>query len=177
MNLQYNTPPNGDFARYVEELSARATLERATHDAEYGLNVGMPPAEQMHAQMQQQQEETGASGMMAGFPGDPEVRDRKQGGGFFTSPAVPGQSRPLEPLSQVFPKVGIAIVALVLLLVYSVGIVYGSIALVLMLVVWFVLAVGRAASRRAPRASMLQGFDAAARQAAKKAANTAGRNA
>ncbi|RZL68434.1 MAG: hypothetical protein EOP77_01265 [Variovorax sp.] len=45
MNPQWNTPPNGDFARYVERLSAQAALPGgAQHDGEHGLDVGMTPS-------------------------------------------------------------------------------------------------------------------------------------
>ncbi|RZI93639.1 MAG: hypothetical protein EOP78_10720 [Variovorax sp.] len=45
MNPQWNTPPNGDFARYVERLSAQAALPGgAHHDGEHGLDVGMTPS-------------------------------------------------------------------------------------------------------------------------------------
>lgn len=42
MNTESNTPPNGDFARYVEQLSARAALpKRPAQPGEPGLDVGM----------------------------------------------------------------------------------------------------------------------------------------
>jgi hypothetical protein len=45
MNPQWNTPPNGDFASYVERLSAQAALpKRAAHEGDHGLDVGMTPA-------------------------------------------------------------------------------------------------------------------------------------
>ncbi|MGJ7603057.1 hypothetical protein ACSFA7_01855 [Variovorax sp. LT1R20] len=45
MNTESNTPPNGDFARYVEQLSARAAQpKRAAQPGEPGLDVGMAPA-------------------------------------------------------------------------------------------------------------------------------------
>jgi len=45
MNPQWNTPPNGDFARYVERLSAQAALPKRTAAApgEHGLDIGMAP--------------------------------------------------------------------------------------------------------------------------------------
>ncbi|BEP61020.1 hypothetical protein GmRootV213_15740 [Variovorax sp. V213] len=45
MNPQWNTPPDGDFASYVERLSAQAALpKRAAHEGDHGLDVGMTPA-------------------------------------------------------------------------------------------------------------------------------------
>jgi len=45
MNPQWNTPPNGDFASYVERLSAQAALpRRAPEEGEHALDVGMTPA-------------------------------------------------------------------------------------------------------------------------------------
>ncbi|MNU42075.1 hypothetical protein D3C71_308290 [compost metagenome] len=46
MNTESNTPPNGDFARYVEQLSARAgqTARVPGKESEHGLDVGMTPS-------------------------------------------------------------------------------------------------------------------------------------
>jgi len=44
MNPQWNTPHNGDFASYVERLSAQAALpKRAAHEGDHGLDVGITP--------------------------------------------------------------------------------------------------------------------------------------
>ncbi|WP_076997282.1 hypothetical protein [Variovorax sp. KK3] len=46
---QWNTPPNGDFARYVERLTAQAAQpRRAGSDGEHQLDVGMSQAAQAH---------------------------------------------------------------------------------------------------------------------------------
>jgi len=50
MNPQWNTPPDGDFAAYVERLSARpAGPGRDSQDGEHVLDAGMTPAAGAHA--------------------------------------------------------------------------------------------------------------------------------
>ena len=49
MNTESNTPPNGDFARYVERLSAQALLPKAPPQAgDHGLDIGMTPSPSPH---------------------------------------------------------------------------------------------------------------------------------
>lgn len=49
MNQQWNTPPDGDFASYVERLSAQAALPgRGQQEGEHGLDVGMTPSSEPH---------------------------------------------------------------------------------------------------------------------------------
>jgi hypothetical protein len=49
MNPQWNTPPNGDFASYVERLSAQALLPKREHqEGEHGLDIGMTPSGEPH---------------------------------------------------------------------------------------------------------------------------------
>lgn len=57
MNPQWNTPPDGDFARYVERLAAQALQPpRPPQEGEHGLDVGMtqrsdaPPAPRPQAE-------------------------------------------------------------------------------------------------------------------------------
>ncbi|CAN7199279.1 hypothetical protein LJR290_002064 [Variovorax sp. LjRoot290] len=49
MNPQWNTPPDGDFASYVERLTAQAALPRSENqNGEHGLDVGMTPSSEPH---------------------------------------------------------------------------------------------------------------------------------
>lgn len=95
MNPQWNTPPNGDFASYVERLSAQAALpKRATHDGDHGLDVGITPA-------------PGAQGTAAAQRRSASNEDTPAPGGAFT----PGTL-----------KVMAAVGALVLLVLWSAGV-------------------------------------------------------
>lgn len=50
MNPQWNTPPDGDFASYVERLTAQAALPgRENQSGEHGLDVGMTPSSEPHS--------------------------------------------------------------------------------------------------------------------------------
>lgn len=49
MNPEWNTPPNGDFASYVERLTAQSALPKRQHqEGEHGLDVGMTPHSEPH---------------------------------------------------------------------------------------------------------------------------------
>lgn len=114
LNPQWNTPPNGDFARYVERLSAQAALpKRAAKEGEPGLDVGITtsPGQQgpVTAAMQQQQQ----------FPNG-EVPKAKPGG--------------FDPTTL---KVLSAVGALVFLVLWSAGVPFGVLALLLGLALWF----------------------------------------
>lgn len=42
MNPQWDTPPNGDFASYVERLTEQAALRSLTQHAQHGMQVQQP---------------------------------------------------------------------------------------------------------------------------------------
>ena len=49
MNPEWNTPPNGDFASYVERLTAQSALPKRQHqEGEHGLDVGMTPQSEIY---------------------------------------------------------------------------------------------------------------------------------
>jgi hypothetical protein len=95
MNPQWNTPPNGDFASYVERLSAQAALpKRAAHDGDHGLDAGITPA-------------PGAQGTAAAQRRASSNEDTPAPGGAFTPGAL---------------KVMAVVGALVLLALWSAGV-------------------------------------------------------
>jgi len=117
LNPQWNTPPNGDFARYVERLSAQAALpRRAPKEGEPGLDVGITqtPGQQgpvtAAMQRQQQQQELPNGEVPKAQPGafDPKVL-----------------------------KVMGAVGALVFLVLWASGVPFGVLVLLLGVVLWF----------------------------------------
>lgn len=116
MNPQWNTPPNGDFARYVERLSAQAALpRRPAPPGEHGLDVGMTPT----SGPQQGQGPVTAAMQRAELPNG-EV-PRKQPGSF--DPA----------LLKVLGAVG----AVVFLVLWAAGVPFGVLVLLAALAIWF----------------------------------------
>lgn len=114
LNPQWNTPPNGDFARYVERLSAQALLpKRAAKEGEPGLDVGITtlPNQPGPVTAAMQQRGDASSGEVA----------RSQPGAF-------------DPTTlKVLGGVG----ALVFLVLWSIGVPFSALVLLLGVAVWF----------------------------------------
>lgn len=114
LNPQWNTPPNGDFARYVERLSAQALLpKRAAKEGEPGLDVGITtlPNQPGPVTAAMQQRSDASSGEVA----------RSQPGSF-------------DPKTlKVLGGVG----ALVFLVLWSIGVPFSALVLLLGVAVWF----------------------------------------
>ena len=114
MNPQWNTPPNGDFARYVEQLSARAAQPgRVAQSGEHGLDVGMTPSPGQQV------------------PATAAVKRRASSGGEATKADLAGGLGPLA--LKVLGAVG----ALVFLVLWSVGVPFFALVLGLGAALWF----------------------------------------
>jgi hypothetical protein len=116
MNTESNTPPNGDFARYVEQLAAKAALpKRAAQPGEPGLDVGMTPA-------------PGQQG--TGGPVSTAMQRRETSSNGEASQ----QSATFDPLVLKVLGIGGAVLFLVL---WAAGVPFGVLALLLGLALWF----------------------------------------
>jgi hypothetical protein len=106
MNPQWNTPPNGDFASYVERLSAQAALPRRTsHEGDHGLDVGMNPTPGA----------PGAQGAAAAQRRVASNEDTPSQGGPFTPAALKAMAIGSALVFLVLWSVGVPIVVLVVL--------------------------------------------------------------
>ncbi|QNK66200.1 hypothetical protein [Variovorax sp. PAMC26660] len=115
MNTESNTPPNGDFARYVEQLAARAALpKRAAQPGEPGLDVGMAPA----------------PGQQSSGPVSAAMRQRET----TSSGEAPQQSASFDPLLL---KVLGAVGAVVFLVLWAAGVPISALVLLLGVALWF----------------------------------------
>ncbi|MFM9922504.1 hypothetical protein VLK31_05885 [Variovorax sp. H27-G14] len=114
LNPQWNTPPNGDFARYVERLSAQAALpKRAAKEGEPGLDVGITtlPNQPGPVTAAMQQRSGASNGEVSG--------------------SEPGSFDPAT--LKVMGVVG----ALVFLVLWAWGVPFGALVVLLGLAVWF----------------------------------------
>ncbi|SEK01224.1 MULTISPECIES: hypothetical protein [unclassified Variovorax] len=121
LNPQWNTPPNGDFARYVERLSAQAALpKRAAREGEPGLDVGMTPSPGQQGPVtaaMQRAEQPGIPGMLGSPNGEVPRRE-------------PGSFDPA--LLKVLGVVG----ALVFLVLWAAGVPFGVLVLLAGVTLW-----------------------------------------
>lgn len=125
LNPQWNTPPNGDFARYVERLSAQAALpRRAPKEGEPGLDVGMtqPPGQQ------------GPGAQKAQGPVTAAMQRQQQQQELPNGEVPKAQPGAFDP--KVLKVMG-AVGALVFLVLWASGVPFGVLVLLLGVVLWF----------------------------------------
>lgn len=112
---QWNTPPNGDFARYVERLSAQAALpKRAAKEGEPGLDVGMSPS----------------PGQQHSGPVTAAMQQRTEASNGEVPKSQPGSFDPLT--LKVLGAVG----ALVFLVLWAAGVPFGVLLLLAGVAIW-----------------------------------------
>ena len=112
---QWNTPPNGDFARYVERLSAQAALpKRAAKEGEHGLDVGMSPS----------------PGQQQSGPVTAAMQQRTEASNGEVPKSQPGSFDPLT--LKVLGAVG----ALVFLVLWAAGVPFGVLLLLAGVAIW-----------------------------------------
>ena len=121
MNTQWNTPPNGDFASYVERLSAQSATARRTSqaDGEHSLEGGPTHSPVTARSSYQTDADVGDDGAGGPQPGATTVPSwRRAGQRFPVKPLMP-----ITPGSSPVPfKIAkIAAVAWVLALVALIG--------------------------------------------------------
>lgn len=114
MNPEWNTPPNGDFASYVERLTAQSALPKRQHqEGEHGLDVGMTPHSETYAAGSASGSAT-ASGASAAAAAAAQRRISSNGD-------VPTGSV-ISPTGTMVAKVASAIGFLALLLMWQAGV-------------------------------------------------------
>ncbi|MDB5825977.1 MAG: hypothetical protein JWQ73_197 [Variovorax sp.] len=111
MNPEWNTPPNGDFASYVERLTAQSALPRRQHqEGEHGLDVGMTPHSEIYG--------TGTAGSAAAAIATAAAAAQRR---MSSNGDVPAGSR-TSPTGAMVAKVASAVGFFALLLMWQAGV-------------------------------------------------------